>query len=137
MMYHQLIIVGNVGKEPEMRYTSAGQAVTSFSVATNHQHTNSGGEKVKETVWFRVTTWGKQAEVNKQYVKKGMKVLVEGRLSADKETGGPKIWNKSDGTPSASFEVTAQTVRFLSSTNGMVEAAHEVGGQTADDEMPF
>ena len=87
-MYHTIIIVGNVGKDPEMRYTPSGQAVTSFSIATNRQYTTGNGEQVKETVWFRVTTWGKQAEVCNQYVKKGMKVLVEGRLTPDKATGG-------------------------------------------------
>jgi len=55
-MYHTLIIVGNVGKDPEMRYTPSGQAVTSFSVATNRQYTTGNGEQVKETIWFRVTT---------------------------------------------------------------------------------
>jgi single-strand DNA-binding protein len=58
-MYHTLIIVGNVGKDPEMRYTPSGQAVTSFSVATNRQYTTGNGEQVKETIWFRVSTWGK------------------------------------------------------------------------------
>jgi primosomal replication protein N len=95
-MYHTLIIVGNVGKDPEMRYTPSGQAVTSFSVATNRQYTTGNGEQVKETIWFRVTTWGKQAEVCNQYVKKGMKVLVEGRLTPDKATGGPRVWTKND-----------------------------------------
>ena len=88
-MYHTIIIVGNVGKDPEMRYTPSGQAVTSFSVATNRQYTAGNGEQVKETIWFRVSTWGKTAEVCNQYVKKGSKVLVEGRLTPDKNTGGP------------------------------------------------
>ena len=101
-MYHHLVIVGNVGKDAEMRFTPSGQAVTSFSVATNREYKNAtNGETVKETIWFRVTTWGKQAEVCNQYVKKGMKVLVDGRLSPDKETGGPRVWD-SKGTPKAS-----------------------------------
>ena len=113
-MYQSLTIVGNVGREAEMRYTPAGQAVTSFSVATNRQYTTSGGETVKETVWFKITTWGKLAEVCNQYVKKGMTVLVEGGLTPDKVTGGPRVYEKKDGTHAASFEVNAQTVRFLS-----------------------
>lgn len=113
-MYHTLIIVGNVGKDPEMRYAPSGQAVTSFSVATNKQYTNGQGETVKETIWFRVSAWGKQAEACQQYVKKGMKVLVEGALSPDKTTGNPRIWNTADGNPATSYEVTANTVRFLS-----------------------
>jgi len=141
-MYHTLIIVGNVGKDPEMRYTPSGQAVTSFSVATNRQYTTGNGEQVKETIWFRVTTWGKQAEICNQYVKKGMKVLVEGRLTPDKATGGPRVWTKSDGSAGASFEVTANTVRFLSSRgdgDGSVPMA--MGMDSAElppeDEIPF
>jgi single-strand DNA-binding protein len=132
-MYHQIIIVGNVGKDTEMRYTPSGQAVASFSVATNRSYTTGGGETVKETIWFRVTAWGKQAEVCNQYVKKGMKVLVEGALSPDKATGGPRIWNKSDGTAAASFEVNASTVRFLS---GGEREQHEATG-APEEELPF
>src|SRR5574342_662129 len=116
-MYHTLIIVGNLGKDPEMRYTPSGQAVTSFPVASNRKYTSSNGEQVNETIWFRVSAWGKQAEVCNQYVKKGSKVLVEGRLTPDPNTGGPRIWQKQDGSSGASFEVTASTVRFLSSRN--------------------
>ncbi|MDI6768789.1 MAG: single-stranded DNA-binding protein [Anaerolineales bacterium] len=114
-MYQTTIIVGNLGRDPEMRYTPSGQAVTSFSVATNRQYTNNAGETVKETIWFRVSAWGKQAETCNQYLKKGSKVLVEGRLTADPATGGPRIWTGQEGSPRASFEVSAQTVRFLSS----------------------
>ena len=116
-MWHTIIIIGNVGKEPEMRYTPTGQAVTSFSIATNRSYTAGNGEQVKETIWFRITTWGKTAEACNQYVKKGSKVLVEGRLIPDKTTGGPKIWTHQDGTAGASFEITASTVRFLSPKN--------------------
>jgi len=141
-MYHTLIIVGNVGKDPEMRYTPSGQAVTSFSVATNRQYTTGNGEQVKETIWFRVTTWGKQAEVCNQYVKKGMKVLVEGRLTPDKATGGPRIWQKSDGSSGSSFEVTAGTVRFLSARGEGGGDVPMAGGMEhaempTEDDIPF
>jgi len=136
-MYHQIIVVGNVGRDPEMKFTPSGQAVTSFSVATNREYTKDG-EKVKETVWFRIEAWGKLAEVCNTYLKKGSKVLVVGRLKADKATGGPRIWNKQDGTPQASYEVSADTVRFLSSNHeaGMVETAQALGGEFTDD-IPF
>lgn len=132
-MYHTIILVGNVGKDSEMRYTPSGQACTSFSVATNRQYKTKDGETVKETTWFRVTTWGKQAEVCHQYVKKGMKVLVEGILTADKATGGPRVYQKQDGTSAASFEVNASTVRFLSSVEGNDTPAQA----TADEDLPF
>ncbi len=114
-MYHTIIIVGNVGKDPEMRYTPSGQPVTSFSVATNRKYNNSAGQQVNETIWFRVSAWGKQAEICNQYVKKGSKVLVEGRLTPDQASGGPKTFTRQDGTTGASYDVMAATVRFLSS----------------------
>ncbi len=142
-MYHTIIIVGNLGRDPEMRYTPSGQAVTSFSVATNRKYTSSNGESVNETIWFRVSAWGKQAEICNQYLKKGSKVLVEGRLTPDKNTGGPRIWNKQDGTAAASFEVTAQTVRFLT-TRGDTDSGGAAAGETGDlapapaeDDIPF
>jgi len=141
-MYHTLILVGNVGRDPEMRYTPSGQPVTSFSVATNRQYTSNNGEQVKETVWFRVTTWGKQAETCNQYVKKGSKVLVEGRLTPDATSGGPRIWTDQSGNPRASFEVTASTVRFLSSkgeSSGGGSEGSEAGfvGAPSEDDIPF
>ena len=78
MSYHTTIIVGNLGRDPEMRYTPSGQAVTSFSVAVNDDYTNNNGERIKRTIWFRISAWGKQAETCNQYLKKGSKVLVLG-----------------------------------------------------------
>jgi single-strand DNA-binding protein len=143
-MYHTIIIAGNVGKDPEMRYTPSGQPVTTFNVATNRSYTGNNGQTVKETIWFRVTTWGKQAEICSQYVKKGSKVLVEGRLTPDAATGGPRVWNAQDGTPRASFEVTANTVRFLSSRGEGGEgpgSGSEMGGGSyigaPEEDIPF
>ena len=145
-MYELYTIVGRVGRDAEMRYTPSGQPVTSFSVATSRQYTNNAGETIKETVWFRVTTWGKQAEVCNQYLKKGGKVLVEGRLTPDGATGGPRVWTAQDGTPRASFEVTANTVRFLSSRgegggDGPGAAPGDMGGGSfvgaPEDDIPF
>jgi len=124
MSFHTIIIVGNLGRDPEMRFIPSGQPVTSFSMASSRSYTNSQGEKIDETLWFRVSVFGKMAETCNQYLHKGSKVLVEGRLQADKN-GSPRIWTRQDGTPGVSFEVTAQTVRFLS-TRG--ESAGEMGG---------
>ena len=113
MSYQKVIIVGNLGKNPESRFTPGGQQVTSFSVATNRRYMKDG-EKVDETCWFRVSTWGKLAETCNQYLSKGKSVLVEGRLTADPDTGGPRIWQDSSGNSRASFEISAVTVQFLS-----------------------
>ena len=112
-MFQTLILVGNLGKEPEMRYTPSGQPVTTLSVATNRRYSDTNGQPVKETAWFRVTVWGKQAETCNQFLHKGSKVLVEGRLTPDPETGGPRVW-ENNVKHGASYEVTASTVRFLS-----------------------
>jgi len=140
-MFQTVIIVGNLGRDPEMRYTPSGQPVTSFSVATNRQYTNNAGETIKETIWFRVSAWGKQAETCNQYLKKGSKVLIEGRLTADPNTGGPRIWTGQDGNPRASFEVTAGAVRFLTPRGEAGEApvGDEGGGFVAaeDENIPF
>ena len=97
-MYQKVTIIGNLGRDPEMRYTPSGQAVTSFNVATNRTYTGSDGQKVKETTWFRVSAWGKQAEICNNYLHKGSKVFIEGRLVSDPATGGPRIFNRQDGT---------------------------------------
>ncbi len=137
MSFHTIIIVGNLGRDPEMRFLPSGQPVTSFSMASSRSYTNSQGEKIDETIWFRVSVFGKMAETCNQYLHKGSKVLVEGRLQADKN-GSPRVWTRQDGTPGASFEVTASTVRFLSSRGEGGEAG---GGEFAATEdagdIPF
>lgn len=138
-MYHTIIIVGNLGRDPEMRYTPSGQAVTNFSMATSRKYTSSDGTLVEETIWFRVSTWGKSAETCNQYLRKGSKVLVEGRLVPDPKTGGPRIWQGQSG-PGASFEVSANTVRFLSSRGedeGSYQGGNVVGQVSETDEIPF
>lgn len=134
-MFQTIILIGNLGKEPEMRYTPSGQPVVSFSVATNRSYNGAEGQPVKETTWFRVTAWGKQAETCNQYLHKGSKVLVEGRLTPDPDTGGPHIW-ESNGKMGASFEVTASTVRFLSGRDDH-EEGEVVGGDAFGPDIPF
>jgi len=137
-MYQKITIVGNLGRDPEMRYTASGQAVTNFNVATNNQYTGSDGQSVKETTWFRVSAWGRIAENCNQYLRQGSKVLIEGRLKPDQATGGPRIWNRQDGTPSASFEITANVVKFLSSRQE--DEAFQATGPTQqqeEDDIPF
>ena len=140
-MYHTIILVGNLARDPQMPYPPSGQAVTNFRVPTNRQYAGSDGQLVKETIWFRVSTWGKNAENCNQYLKRGSKVLVEGRLVPDANTGGPRIWNRQDGTPSASFEVNAQMVRFLSTRGeddgGSVPPGEPAGQADEAGDIPF
>ena len=106
-MYQKLIFIGNLGSNPEMRFTPNGDPVTSFSVATSRRYNEKD-----ETTWFRVSVWGKQAESCNQYLHKGSKVLVEGRLRPD-ENGNPNVYQRKDGTWASSYEITAESVRFL------------------------
>jgi single-strand DNA-binding protein len=143
-MFQRMTLVGNLGKDPEMRYTPNGTPVTMFSAAVNRKYTGSDGQTKEETLWFRISVWGKQAETCNQYLHKGQMVLVEGSLTGD-ETGGPRVWTGKDGKPHASFEVRAQTVRFLSRKDS---GGEEAGGMRApapggieagavEEELPF
>jgi single-strand DNA-binding protein len=143
MSYQSLTIVGNLGKDPEMRYTPSGTPVTGFSVATNRKYTGKDGQVIKEVTWFRVSVFGKMAEACAEYLKKGSAVLVEGHLTPDKETGGPRTYERKDGGAGATYEVFANTVRFL---GGKDHEANAGKGQDEDeqpipgaetDEIPF
>ena len=113
-MYQKLVIVGRLGKDPEMRYLPDGTAVTNFNVATDRRWTDKAtGKPAEETTWFRVSVWGRQAETANQYLSKGRMVLIEGHLRPDPQTGGPRIYTRQDGTAGSSFELFAETVRFL------------------------
>ena len=146
-MYQKIIIAGNLGRDPEMRYMPDGTAVTSFSVATNRKWTNrQTGEPQEETLWFRVSVWGRQGEVANQYLSKGRQVLVEGTLQGDAATGGPRLWTRQDGSAGASFDIRADTVRFIGgrddnfSSSGGDSSVVPYGGDGAaeeEDDIPF
>jgi len=137
-------IIGRLGVDPEMRYTPSGQPVANFSVAANRKYKNAAGETVKETIWFKVSAWGKLAEACNSYLHKGSQVYLEGRLVADPATGGPRIWSRQDGSPAASFEIRADSVDFLDSKNGegggpapsIVEGNGATAEAAADGEEP-
>lgn len=131
-MYQKVIIIGNLGGDPQMRYTPAGVPVTSFSVATNRKWKDADGQQQEETIWWRVSAWRNLAETCAQYLAKGRTVLVEGHMEPDPATGGPRIWQK-DGAPRASYEITALTVKFLGG-RGEPEASPR---QLTDEELPF
>jgi single-strand DNA-binding protein len=136
-MYQKLVIAGNLGQDPEMRYMSDGQAVTNLSVACNRRWTDRAtGEQQEEVTWYRVSVWGRQAEAANQYLSKGRQVLVEGRLRPDPNTGGPRLWTRNDGSVGASFEVVADRVQFLGS-NGSGAGQAETDSSFEDDQIPF
>jgi single-strand DNA-binding protein len=106
MTLNKMMVIGNAGTDPEMRYTPNGNPVTSFRLATNRRYTTADGEQHEETEWFTVTAWNKLAETVNQYVTKGMKVYAEGRLKSDS-------WTGNDGQVRFRNEIVAFEVKFL------------------------
>jgi len=103
---NKVILVGNLGRDPELRYTQSGQAVANFSLATTDRFSNKEGERQERTEWHRIVTWGKTAENCAQYLAKGRSVYVEGRLQTNE-------WEDKEGQKRRTTEVVAQTVQFL------------------------
>lgn len=136
-MYQYTVIVGNVGRDPEMRYTQSGTAVADFSVAVNRRWTDkTTNEQREKTTWFRVTAWRRLAETVNQYVHKGMRILVTGEVDAS-------AWIGNDGEARASLEITARDIKFLSSkgesTGGGYDQDSSYGGPPPADlqDIPF
>ncbi len=106
MSFNKVIIVGNLGRDPELRYTPQGTPVCTFSIATNERRKSAAGEQQDITTWFKVTVWGKQAETVSQYLTKGRSVYVEGRLHVEE-------WTDKEGKTRNTLEVNATDVHFL------------------------
>ncbi len=133
-MYQRLTLVGSVGNIPELVLLPSGTSKTTLSLATHRRYRDARGKQIIETTWFRVTCLGKLAEAVARYVQKGRTVLVEGRLQPDPQTGGPRLWDKKDGTQAASFEVLAQEVRFFRDSAGAASGSPE---PLKDNPIPF
>lgn len=108
MSFNKIIVVGNLGRDPEMRYTPQGTPVCTFSIASNERRKSSTGEQQDITTWFRVTVWGKQAETVSRYLSKGRSVYVEGRLHLEE-------WTDKEGKPRYTLEINASDVHFIDS----------------------
>ncbi len=106
MSLNKCMIIGNLGRDPEMRYTPSGQAVTQFTVAVNRNYKDAQGERQEETEWFRVVAWGQQAEFSAEYLRKGAKVYIEGRLQT-------RQWEGQDGQKRYTTELVANTIQNL------------------------
>ena len=141
-MFQKMIVAGNLGRDPEMRYLPDGTAITNLNVATNRRWTDkTTGQPQEETTWFRVSVWGRQAETANQYLARGRQVLIEGHLRPDPNTGGPKLFTRQDGSVGASFELVADRVQFLGANGDAVGG----NGATAEpyatayeaDDIPF
>ena len=129
---NKIIVIGNLGRDPEMRYTPNGQSVTSFSVASNRTYTTSAGERREETEWFNVSAWGKLGELCNQYLTKGRQVYVEGRLSS-------RSYQGQDGQMRFVNEINLTDVQFLGRVGGVGgdESPYETDPTIGDDGPPM
>jgi len=150
MSLNKCMVIGNLGRDPEMRYTPSGQAVTQFTVAVNRNYKDAQGERQEETEWFRIVCWGQQAEFAAEYLRKGNKVYVEGRLQT-------RQWEGQDGQKRYTTELVANTIQTLERrprddagepageplqrarpTGGPARGAAEASASTDDyDDLPF
>lgn len=136
--FNKIMVIGNLGRDPEMRYTAQGLPVTSFSVATNRVFTDPSGEKQTETEWFTIITWRQLAELCNQYLSKGRRAFVEGRLHS-------RTWEGNDGKSHFVNEITADRVLFLDRADKESEgwspsenALPPSGGVPSEpDDLPF
>ena len=124
MSLNKVTMIGNVGTDPEMRYTPSGSAVTDFRLAVSRRFSTRDGNQQEETEWFTVTAWERLADTVNQYVTKGMKVYVEGRLKS-------RSYQGNDGQMRFSNEINAQTVLFLDRGGAAQLCKEELGGGTA------
>lgn len=111
MSFNKVILVGNLGRDPELRYTAQGTPVCSFSMATNERRKDKNGEMQDHTTWFRITLWNRQAETASQYLQKGKQVYIEGRLRVEE-------YIDRDGKPRHSLEVHGTDMQFIGSRDG-------------------
>src|SRR6202167_4119498 len=159
MSVNKAILVGRLGRDPETRYTSGGQAVANFTMATDETYKDRAGERQKRTEWHRIVMWGKLAEIAQQYLKKGALVYIEGRIQS-------RQWeDKRDGQKKTSYEIVANVMKMLGGRGegaaaagagvgggssvphgrsadaefdaGPVPEEHPSGGEISDEDIPF
>lgn len=135
---NKVMLIGSLGKDPEVRYTAAGQAVAGFSMATSEKYKDKAGEWVERTEWHNITVWGKLAELAGEYLTKGKSVFIEGRLQTRK-------WQDKDGNDRYTTEIVADKMQFLSpkgmntseSGRGSQERYNDNSNFNPDDDIPF
>jgi len=128
---NKVMIIGHLGRDPEMRYTPSGRPVTTFTVATSRSWNTSDGERHNETEWFNIVTWGNLAEICKQYLTKGQQVYIEGRLQTRK-------WEDNEGTKHISVEIVANEMMILGERKDGNQAQSGEPLLTEDEsEFPF
>ncbi len=124
--FNKVMLMGNLTRDPELRYVPSGQGVTTFTIAVNRVYNSQSGEKKEEVSFIRVVVWGRMAENCNEYLKKGSPVFVEGRLQS-------RTWDAQDGTKRSTIEVVAQSVQFLSRGGGSKSAEMPADASSESD----
>jgi single-strand DNA-binding protein len=124
MSVNKVILVGRLGKDPETRYTGAGQAVCNFSLATNESFKDRNGERQERTEWHRIVAWGKKAEFAQQYLKKGSQIYLEGRIQSGE-------WTDKEGQKRTKYEIVANEFRFIGSKSDSASAGSRSSAASA------
>ncbi len=132
---NKIMLIGNLGKEPEIRVTASGQTVANFSLATKEQFKNKSGEREERTEWHSIVVWGRLAEIARDYLHKGKQVYIEGRLQTRK-------WQDKNGQDRYTTEVVAELMQMLGNKGDGSKTVQEssdtfVGGDFDDENSPF
>ena len=127
---NKIMVIGNLGRDPEMRYTPSGQGVTSFSIASNRKYTTASGEQREETEWFNVNAWGKLGELCNQYLTKGQQVFVEGRLQS-------RSWETQDGERRFGNSINLTDVHFLGRPQDTQQGNPQDSEAEEEPDLPF
>jgi single-strand DNA-binding protein len=136
---NKVILIGNLGRDPELRYTQGGQAVANFTLATNERFSTKDGDKQERTEWHRIVAWGRTGELCAQYLSKGRSVYIEGRLQT-------REWEDKEGQKRRTTEIVANTVQFLGGRGeggsggpapSIGEGGFDSGGSPPPDDVPF
>ena len=127
---NKVMIIGNLGRDPEMRYTPSGRPVTTFSVATSRSWNTADGDKRVETEWFNVVAWSSLAEICKQHLTKGQQVYIEGRLQT-------RHWDDAEGNKHTSVEIVANEMIILGERRDTSESTPSETDTVEEDEFPF
>lgn len=123
---NKVMLIGNLTKDPELRYTPSGIAVANIRIAVNRKYKDKSGENKEEVCYITVTTWDKQAEVCNQYLKKGRPIFVEGRLQS-------RSWETTDGQKKSTIEIRAERIQFLGGREGAPSPSPSLPSHTSDD----
>jgi len=124
MAVNKVILIGNLGRDPEIRYTTNGQAVANFTIATTEKYTNKSGERQEDTEWHRIVAWGRLAEICGEYLSKGRMVYIEGSIKT-------RSWEDKEGNTRYTTEIVARNMQMLGGPGGRSESP-----SSTDDKMP-